>query len=105
MHCVTSSILNCAARDSAAHCNYPRQFGGGSNGGRLPLHSPSCQRRRGNMHPALRAVLDFVLPPCCLVCGVSTSGAPIPWVCQHCWGTVGYVTLPICAQCGQPLAA
>jgi ComF family protein len=57
------------------------------------------------MRTALRAVLDFVLPPCCLTCGVSTGGAPIPWVCQRCWGTVEYVTLPICAQCGQPLAA
>ena len=54
---------------------------------------------------ALRAVLDFVLPPGCLVCRVSTSGAPLPWVCQRCWDTVAYVTLPLCAQCGQPLAA
>src|SRR5437016_3983776 len=39
MHCVTSSILNCAARASAAHgccarllrrADYPRQFGGDS---------------------------------------------------------------------------
>ena len=60
---------------------------------------------RYDMRTALRAVLDFVLPPCCLVCRGSTSGAPIPWVCQGCWGTVEYVRLPICAQCGQPLAA
>lgn len=57
------------------------------------------------MHTALRAVLDFVLPPSCLVCHVSTGGALVPWVCQGCWGIVEYVTLPICAQCGQPLAA
>ena len=57
------------------------------------------------MRTALRAVLDFVLPPCCLVCRGSTSGAPIPWVCQRCLGAVAYITPPTCAQCGQPLAA
>lgn len=57
------------------------------------------------MHTALRAVLDFVLPPRCLTCHVSTSGAPLPWVCQSCWNTMQYITPPTCAQCGQPLAA
>jgi ComF family protein len=54
---------------------------------------------------AVRAVLDFVLPPRCLVCSVSTRGASLPWVCQHCWDAVEYITPPTCAQCGQPLAA
>ena len=59
----------------------------------------------GDMHTALRAILDFVLPPRCLICSVSTSGASLPWVCQPCWDAVAYVTPPTCAQCGQPLAA
>ena len=57
------------------------------------------------MRTAVRAVLDFVLPPRCLVCSVRTGGAPIPWVCQRCWEAVEYITPPTCAQCGQPLAA
>lgn len=54
---------------------------------------------------AIRALLDFVLPPRCLVCSLSTRGASLPWVCPHCWDTVEYITSPTCAQCGQPLAA
>lgn len=57
------------------------------------------------MRQVVRAVLDFVLPPHCLVCSLSTSGASLPWVCQHCWEAVAYITPPACAQCGQPLAA
>jgi len=63
------------------------------------------QEMGSDMRTALRAVLDFVLPPRCLICSVSTSGAPLPWVCQRCWGAVEYITPPTCAQCGQPLAA
>ena len=54
---------------------------------------------------AVRALLDFVLPPCCLVCRLRTRGALLPWVCQHCWDAVEYITQPTCVQCGQPLAA
>jgi predicted amidophosphoribosyltransferase len=53
----------------------------------------------------VRALLDFVLPPRCLVCNLSTRGASLPWVCQHCWDAVEYITQPTCSQCGQPLAA
>lgn len=52
-----------------------------------------------------RAFLDFVLPPRCRICNVSTAGSKMPWVCQACWLTVDYITPPICQQCGQPLAA
>ena len=38
------------------------------------------------MRKAVRALLDFVLPPRCLICSLSTSGASLPWVCQRCWG-------------------
>ncbi len=33
----------------------------------------------------MRKLLDFILPPRCCVCDVSTTGAPIPWVCGVCW--------------------
>jgi ComF family protein len=52
-----------------------------------------------------RAWLDFVLPPHCRICGVSTAGACLPWICQSCWLEIEYVSPPICQQCGQPLAA
>jgi len=52
-----------------------------------------------------RALLDFVLPPRCLICSLSTSGTSLPWVCQRCLKAVQYITPPTCAQCGQPLAA
>ncbi|MGE3537404.1 MAG: ComF family protein [Candidatus Tectimicrobiota bacterium] len=57
------------------------------------------------MVSALRTVLDFVLPPSCLVCAVSTSREPLPWICQLCWQSIQYITPPWCSQCGQPLAA
>ncbi|MDZ7378375.1 MAG: ComF family protein [candidate division KSB1 bacterium] len=60
---------------------------------------------KGVLHTALRAVLDFVLPPHCLLCRASTSGTALPWVCQSCWRAVAYIMPPLCAQCGQPLAA
>ena len=57
------------------------------------------------MRGAVRALLDFVLPPRCLLCSLSTRRASLSWVCQHCWDGVEYITPPTCAQCGQPLAA
>ena len=63
------------------------------------------RRRYVETEGAVRTLLDFVLPPRCLVCSLSTRGASLPWVCQHCWDAVEYITPPTCAQCGQPLAA
>jgi ComF family protein len=53
----------------------------------------------------MRALLDFILPPRCRLCGVSTTGETIPWVCQQCWRAIDYVAPPFCVQCGQPFAA
>ncbi|GIX47572.1 MAG: amidophosphoribosyltransferase [Candidatus Tectimicrobiota bacterium] len=53
----------------------------------------------------MRALLDFLLPPRCRLCGRSTRRQPLPWVCQGCWLAIEYATPPWCAQCGQPLAA
>lgn len=57
------------------------------------------------MRGAVRTLLDFVLPPQCAVCQHSTCGMPVPWVCQPCWETIVPLMTPLCAQCGQPLAA
>lgn len=53
----------------------------------------------------VRAVLDFLLPPCCLLCQQSTTGEAIPWVCPACWQQVRAIPPPWCAQCGRPFAA
>ena len=53
----------------------------------------------------LRALCDFILPPRCVVCEASTSGASDPWVCAGCWTAVEFVRPPVCAQCGAPFAA
>lgn len=54
---------------------------------------------------SVRLALDFVLPPRCRICAVSTAGAPTPWICRACWQQILYITAPFCAQCGLPLAA
>lgn len=53
------------------------------------------------MKRALRAVLDFVLPPRCLACGesVQVSGA----VCPECFDTLEFIAHPYCDGCGVPL--
>lgn len=53
----------------------------------------------------MRRWLDVILPPRCCVCEASTRRAPIPWVCQACWGDITYMKPPICYQCGTPFAA
>lgn len=53
----------------------------------------------------MRRLLDFILPPRCCVCEASTTGEPIPWVCQSCWHDIEPVKPPICYQCGAPFAA
>ena len=53
----------------------------------------------------LRALCDVILPPRCVVCEASTSGASDPWVCADCWMAVEFVRPPVCAQCGTPFVA
>lgn len=53
----------------------------------------------------LRALCDFILPPRCVACEASTSGASDPWVCAGCWTAVEFVRPPVCAHCGAPFAA
>src|SRR4051794_17761047 len=47
-----------------------------------------------------RLLLDAVLPPRCLKCGVAVAepGA----LCAGCWPALAFVTAPYCACCGYP---
>ena len=49
-----------------------------------------------------RAVIDAVLPPRCLVCGV-TVGEPDA-LCGPCWSALNFFAPPWCAVCGLPFA-
>lgn len=53
----------------------------------------------------VRIMLDFILPPSCLLCHANTTRASLPWSCPDCWQKIQYITFPLCSQCGQPLAA
>ncbi len=57
------------------------------------------------LQQAVRALLDFILPPRCAICACATCGVPVPWVCPPCWDSIAYITAPTCAQCGEPFAA
>ena len=45
-----------------------------------------------------RAIVDGVLPPRCLACGVSV-GEPDA-LCPQCWGAMTFFAPPWCARCG-----
>ncbi len=55
---------------------------------------------RGQVIAALRSAVDLVLPPRCLACGeiVPADGS----FCADCWGSLRFVTAPMCARCGLP---
>jgi ComF family protein len=55
---------------------------------------PSRLRRLG------RAVVDGLLPPRCLACGV-TVGEPEA-LCGSCWAAINFFAPPWCAMCGLP---
>lgn len=46
------------------------------------------------------ALLDFVLPPRCLSCGIQTGSHGA--LCTDCWRSVRFIAQPQCAQCGYP---
>ncbi len=54
----------------------------------------------GGLRRSAMAVLDLLLPPRCLACGVtvSTPGA----VCPGCWRGLRFISAPMCASCGFP---
>lgn len=49
----------------------------------------------------LGAVLDFVLPPRCLSCGVDVDKSGT--LCPSCWGELSFIMDPFCDNCGVPL--
>ena len=48
-----------------------------------------------------RAVLDLILPPRCLGCGVEVRG--VGSLCPTCWAGLRFLTPPWCRICGYPL--
>jgi ComF family protein len=48
-----------------------------------------------------RGLLDLLLPPRCLVCGVETTGAGT--LCPPCWSGLHLLAPPWCRTCGHPL--
>ncbi len=46
------------------------------------------------------SVLNAVLPPRCLACGVETDSAGA--LCSECWSDVDFLAPPFCACCGRP---
>jgi len=65
---------------------------------------PSTERGRPWLSPTVRLagrrLLDLVLPPHCLKCGVIV-GEPGS-LCTPCWEGMTFITRPHCAQCGIP---
>src|SRR5690606_5859687 len=49
----------------------------------------------------LHGVLDFMLPPRCLRCGVAVAGEAS--LCADCWRTLTFLGPPQCRLCGYPL--
>lgn len=48
----------------------------------------------------MRRVLDAVLPPLCLSCGVVVAEPGS--LCPQCWGGMGFLSAPLCHACGHP---
>ena len=51
---------------------------------------------------AARAVLDVLLPPQCLACGVPVAGTGA--ICGECWQGTDFIGPPYCVACGLPFA-
>lgn len=53
----------------------------------------------------LEALLTFLYPPVCQICGTARAGAGEGYVCGRCWsraGGVRFVQPPYCERCGLP---
>ena len=61
-----------------------------------PRYRPEPLRRLG------RAVIDGVLPPRCLACGVAVDEPDA--LCATCWNAMSFLAAPWCAVCGLPFA-
>lgn len=49
-----------------------------------------------------RRVMDVLLPPRCLACGVIVAADGS--LCPACWSEIGFIAPPCCARCGMPFA-
>lgn len=48
----------------------------------------------------LKAALDLLFPPRCILCGVSTVLAVPDCLCRQCWQRIDYLKPPWCTTCG-----
>ncbi len=54
------------------------------------------------MNDLLKKLVDFILPPRCLICGkVIGSDSSL---CADCFSKVNFISKPYCAHCGRPLS-
>ncbi len=54
----------------------------------------------GGLRRSALAVLDLLLPPRCLACGVTVPNAGA--VCAECWRGLRFISSPMCGSCGFP---
>ncbi len=54
------------------------------------------------MNAAARALIDLILPPRCLSCGIPVSDQGT--LCGVCWPALTFIGAPLCATCGVPFA-
>ncbi|MGD9616874.1 MAG: ComF family protein [Alphaproteobacteria bacterium] len=54
------------------------------------------------LHRIGRAVIDSVLPPCCLGCSITVDEPDA--LCATCWNAMNFFAAPWCAVCGLPFA-
>lgn len=52
----------------------------------------------------LKAILDLLFPPRCVLCGASTVQLIPDCLCWQCWQRIDYVKPPLCASCGTTVA-
>ena len=52
------------------------------------------------VHAAGRALIDLILPPRCLSCGIPVSDPGT--LCGTCWPALTFIGAPFCAVCGLP---
>lgn len=50
------------------------------------------------MHPFFKALLDFIYPPRCYLCGISSEEP----VCSSCTSALLFIEDPVCQKCGKP---
>jgi ComF family protein len=79
---------------------------GSAGGGPETATSPDMQPARGGLRAIVRRLVgtavDLVLPPRCLVCGVTI--ADLHALCPSCWSEIEFLGPPQCACCGRPFA-